>query len=271
MSERVGFIGGGAMAEALITGFIAEGAVDPAAIVVSEPVEKRRETLSNRFSVRTTALNREVVAAADLIIVAVKPQHAAQVFAEVREVLTPGHLVVSIMAGVSTARIEAACPPGVRVIRVMPNVAARVKAAASAIALGQAATEQDEGRVTALLGTVGRVVTVEERMMDAVTGLSGSGPAYVFSVIEGLADGGVAEGLPRATALKLAAQTVLGAAQMMLATGEHPALLRESVTSPAGTTVEGLAVLEERGVRGAMASAVRAAADRSRRLGKESS
>lgn len=268
MGVEIGFIGGGAMAEALIKGILRAGRAGAAELMASDVSEERRRHLEGAYGVRTTSQNAEVAAACETLVLAVKPQHAAVVLDEVGKSLRPSQLVVSIMAGVSTQAIEARIASGVPVVRAMPNIACLVGEGASAVAGGSFAQEAHVELAASLLSSVGRVVTVEERLMDAVTGLSGSGPAFVLAVIEALADGGVAEGLPRATALTLAAQTVLGAGKLVLESGEHPAVLRDRVTSPAGTTAEGLAALEQGGVRGAVASAVRAAARRSKALGE---
>lgn len=267
--ERIGFIGAGLMAEALIGGLINSGMITANLITASDISDRRLQEISSRYGVHVTTDNMDVVKGAPIVVLAIKPQHADDVLAQLRATMTSNHLVISMMAGVSTEKIRAAFDTDVRVIRVMPNIATLVQEAASAIALGASATRENAQIAELMFSTVGLVATVEEELMDAVTGLSGSGPAYIFTVIESLADGGVAEGLPRDIALKLAAQTVLGAAKLVLSSGEHPAILRDRVTSPAGTTAEGLLVLEECAVRGAFASAVRASAARSGQLGSE--
>lgn len=268
MAGRIGFIGGGMMAEALIKGVLSAGRAKAADVIASDVSEERRRHLEGRLGIGTTARNADVIDFAQTVILAVKPQHAAAVLDEVGERLRPAQLVISIMAGVTTGWIESRIAPGVPVVRAMPNICCVVGEGAAAVAAGSHAGPGHLEAACALLSSAGRAVTVEERLMDAVTGLSGSGPAFVFAVIEALADGGVAEGLPRATALTLAAQTVLGAAKLVLESGEHPAVLRDRVASPAGTTIEGLGVLEQGAVRGAFASAVRAAARRSKALGE---
>lgn len=265
---RIGFIGAGMMAEALIGGALRQGLAGPDRIIASDVSEARREHMRAKYGISVTRDNREAAAASDLVVLAVKPQHAAEVLSEVGSSLTADKVVLSIMAGVPTKAIEARLAAPIPVVRAMPNTPCLVGAGAAAVARGRYATEEDAELAASLLRATGRVVFVDESLMDAVTGLSGSGPAYVFTVIESLADGGVAEGLSRQVALELAAQTVLGAAKMVLETGEHPAILREKVTSPAGTTAEGLLALEERGVRSAFAMAVRQAARRSKALGE---
>lgn len=267
---RIGFIGAGMMAEALIGGVIAAGIAAPESVMASDVSGERRREVAERYGIQATADNGEVVRFANVILLAVKPQHASGALQSIRSDVTTEKLVLSIMAGVPTSAIESRLVEGLPVIRVMPNIPCVVKEAASAIAKGAHATDEHLATAVKIFSSVGTAVSVEESLMDAVTGLSGSGPAYIFTVIEALSDGGVAAGLPRPTALKLAAQTVLGAAKMVLETEDHPAVLRERVTSPAGTTVEGLAVLEAKGVRDAFAQAVRAAAHRSKILGEGS-
>ena len=190
------------------------------------------------------------------------------VLAEARPHFTDKHLLVSIAAGVTLARMESVLPPGARVVRVMPNTPALVGASASAFALGKSAIAEDGQLAQKLFSSVGVAYQVKESLLDAVTGLSGSGPAYVFLMIEALSDGGVAAGLPRDIATKLAAQTLLGSAKLLLETGQHPGALKDMVTSPGGTTIEGIHELEKGGLRAALMNAVRAAADKSRKLGQ---
>ena len=265
-NRKIGFIGGGNMAEALIRGLLA-GEIPAADISVSEPVAERRSYLAARYGVSVTGDNRSVAAASDPIILSIKPQTAAAVLAEISTVLTTDNLLISIMAGIRTGAIEAASPPGTRTIRVMPNTPALVLEAASAIAPGGCATGNDTLLACRIFELVGKAWVVEEKLMDAVTGLSGSGPAYVLTFIEALADAGVKNGLPRSVASGLAVQTVLGTARLLLETGEHPAVLREKVTSPGGTTIAGMHTLEKEGFRGAIIDAVDTATARSRQLG----
>ena len=271
MGAATGFIGAGKMAEALMAGMLKAGLARADELIASDISAARRDAVRAALGIETTAENARVFEFARTVVLAVKPQHAGSVLDEAREHVRPHHLIVSIMAGVPTAAIEARLPAGTRVVRVMPNTACLVQAAASGVAKGTHATDADLRAVVELFNAVGRAEAVDEKLLDAVTGLSGSGPAYIFTVIEALADGGVAEGLPRETALRLAAQTVMGAGKMVLESGQHPALLREQVTSPAGTTAEGLAVLEAHGVRSAFLQAVRAAARRSKALGEGTS
>lgn len=204
----------------------------------------------------------------DIVIVAVKPQYVAVVLAEVRPVLADGTVIVSIAAGVTVAAMADAAGAGARIVRVMPNTPCLVGETAAAMCLGGAATEGDAGDVRALFSAVGVIHRVDERLLSAVTGLSGSGPAYIFLAIEALADGGVRAGLPRDVALALSAQTVAGAARMVLDTGKHPGALKDMVTSPAGTTIAGVHELERAGVRAAFMNAVVAAAARADELAR---
>jgi pyrroline-5-carboxylate reductase len=203
-----------------------------------------------------------------VLILATKPDQAAAVLGEIHDAVTRRHLLISIAAGIPTAKLEAALPARARVIRVMPNTPALVGASASGFALGKSATRADGLLAHRLLSAVGVAVQLKETLMDAVTGLSGSGPAYVYQFIEALSDGGVAVGLPRDVATRLAAQTVLGGAKMVLETGLHPGSLKDMVTSPGGTTIEGLHELEKGKLRGTVMSAVRAAAEKSKQLGQ---
>ncbi len=264
----VGFIGCGKMATALAQGYIRANLVAPAQLIGSDVAEESRAAFSRVTGAVTTANNREVLQAAEVVVLAVKPDQVQGVIAEIRDALTPAHLLLSIAAGVTLARLEQALPEGTRVVRVMPNTPALVGASATAYAPGRAARKEDAQLVHRLFAAVGSAVQVKEPLLDAVTGLSGSGPAYVFLMLEALSDGGVAAGLPREVATRLAAQTLLGSAQMVLETGQHPAALREMVTSPGGTTIEGLHELEKAGVRAALISAVRSAAEKARRLGQ---
>lgn len=267
LDKQIGFIGGGNMAEAIIKGLLA-GGVPRENICVAEPVSQRRDYLSDTYGIATTDDNSRAAVFGEIILLAVKPQVSISALQTLPTEVIAGKLYISIMAGVSTTRIESAMGQEVRVIRVMPNTPALVLAAASAIAAGAHASADDCAVAMELFSLLGTACLVDEKLMDAVTGLSGSGPAYVFTVIEALADGGVKNGLPRDIAVKLAAQTVFGAAKMILETGEHPAQLRDRVTSPGGTTIAGMYVLEKEGVRGALISAVDTATARSQELGK---
>ena len=263
----IGFLGAGKMGTALAKGFINAGLVSAARIIASDPVEAARAAFAKETGAKAAASNAEVVKFAGIILLAVKPDQVAGVLGEIRGHFTKNHLLISIAAGVTLAKLEAGLESGARVIRVMPNTPALVGAGASAYALGKSARPEDGALAQKLFSAVGLALPVKEPLLDAVTGLSGSGPAYVFLMIEGLSDGGVAAGLPRDVATKLAAQTVLGSAKMVLETGQHPGALKDMVTSPGGTTIEGLHELEKARVRGSFISAVRAATEKSKKLG----
>ena len=264
----IGFLGAGKMATALARGFVNAELVFPKEIMASDPYETARSHFAAEVGGAVTARNAEVAAFATVLILATKPDQAPAALAEIQAQFTPHHLLISIAAGVTLAKLEQGLPPGARIIRVMPNTPALIGAGASAYAVGKHATPEDAVLAGKLLSAVGLALPVKEALLDAVTGLSGSGPAYVYQFIEALSDGGVAAGLPRDTATRLAAQTVLGAARMILETGQHPGVLKDQVTSPGGTTIEGLHELERGGLRGAVMNAVRAASERSRKLGQ---
>jgi pyrroline-5-carboxylate reductase len=265
--KTLGFVGGGQMAEALIKGLLSKDLLKPGQITASDLSEVRRNHLKEAFGINTTSENKEAVTGSEIIILAVKPQVMAIVLEEIGPVVSRNHLVVSIAAGITIHSLEKRLPDGTRVVRVMPNTPALVQAGAAALCKGTAAGPGDLDMVRQILEAVGKAVVVPEALMDAVTGLSGSGPAYVFTIIEGLIDAGVREGLPRTVARELVVQTVLGAALMCQNTGKHPAELTAMVTSPGGTTVAGLHVLERGALRGILLDAVRAATERSRELG----
>ena len=264
----IGFLGAGKMAGALAKGFIRAGLVTPRQVIGSDPFPAARTAFGRDTGARIVNDNVKVTELASVLILATKPDQAAAVLREIREHFTPRHLLISIAAGVPTAKLEAGLPARARVIRVMPNTPALVGASASGFALGSAATRSDGELALRLLSAVGVAFQLKESLLDAVTGLSGSGPAYVYQFIEALSDGGVASGLPRDVATKLAAQTVLGAAKMVLETGQHPGALKDMVTSPGGTTIEGLHELEKGKLRGTVMSAVRAATEKSKKLGQ---
>jgi pyrroline-5-carboxylate reductase len=263
----IGFLGVGKMATALAKGFIKAGLVAPNQLLASDPSEAARAAFARETRAKTTTANADVVKGAGVLILAVKPDQVAGALAEIREGFTDKHVLISIAAGLTLAKLESGLRAGARVVRVMPNTPALVGASASAFSLGKAALASDAGLALKLLSAVGVAFQVKESLLDAVTGLSGSGPAYVYLFIEGLSDGGVAAGLPRDMATKLAAQTVLGSAKMVLETGQHPGALKDMVTSPGGTTIEGLHELEKGKLRGTVISAVRAAAEKSKKLG----
>jgi pyrroline-5-carboxylate reductase len=265
---KIGFLGAGKMASALAKGFTAAKIVSPKQLIASDVMEAARDAFAKEVGGAAASSNLEVLRFANVIVLAVKPDQVAPVLAEIKTAFTDKHLLISIAAGVTLAKLEDALPLKARVIRVMPNTPALVGAGASGYALGSHANGEDGELAQKLLGAVGVAFAVKESLLDAVTGLSGSGPAYVFQIIEALSDGGVAAGLPRNVATQLAAQTLLGAARMVLETGKHPGELKDMVTSPGGTTIEGLHEMERGKVRGALMNAVRAATEKSRKLGQ---
>ncbi len=267
LTLTVGFVGAGQMATALARGFLAAGTLSPQSIFACDVVPAAGQRFVEQTGGRLVASSVAVAAEADIIFLAIKPQQMPQVFAELHQVAESNHLIVSIAAGISLKTMAAGLGEGVRLIRVMPNTPCLVGCGASAFSRGAHATDDDAILVQRLLSNVGIAVEVPEKLLDAVTGLSGSGPAYIYQIIESLSDGGVRMGLPRETATKLAAQTVLGAAQMVLSTGQHPAVLKDAVTSPGGTTIAGLHALERGGLRGTLMDAVEAATKRAHELG----
>lgn len=266
--RRVGFVGGGNMAEALIRGLLDTHLVPADLLAATDVRPERTAQLARQFAITAHADNARLVREADVVVLAVKPQVMAAVLAEIAPTVTARHLLISIAAGVSTAAIRAALGKDARIIRVMPNTPALVGQGAAAIARGKGIGPEDLATAEEIFGAVGRAVVLDEEQMDAVTGLSGSGPAYVAIVIESLADGGVRMGLDRATAMTLATQTVLGAARLLAETGMHPGALKDMVSSPGGTTIAGIAALEEGGIRTALIQAVERATQRSRELGR---
>ncbi|WP_316347569.1 pyrroline-5-carboxylate reductase [Desulfuromonas acetoxidans] len=259
----LGFIGGGNMAEALIKGLIASG-MDSKAILVAELMPERRQFLEQTYGIETTADSSQVVAEKKVILLAVKPQALDAALMPLSEAFSDDHCMISILAGVKTSRIEAILGGSPRIVRVMPNTPALIGTGAAALSGGRYAQDDDVELARQLFASVGVVEVVAEKLLDAVTGLSGSGPAYVYTIIEALADGGVLEGLPRDVALNLAAKTVAGAAQMVLDTGEHPAVLRDRVCSPGGTTIAAVDTLEKGKLRATLMGAVTRASQRSR-------
>lgn len=265
---RIGFLGAGKMATALAKGFVRAGLLQSGDLIGSDPVESACRHFESEVGAKTTTSNLEVAKFAEVLILAVKPDQTTGVLAEIRGQFSGNYLLLSIAAGVPLARLEAALKPGARVIRVMPNTPALVGKSATGFALGKSATPADGELALRLFSSVGTAFQLKEALLDAVTGLSGSGPAYVCMFIEALSDGGVAAGLPRDVATRLATQTVLGTASMVLETGQHPSALKDMVTSPGGTTIEGIHELEKGKLRGTVISAVRAATEKSRKLGQ---
>ncbi len=266
---RIGFLGAGKMATALARGWLNATLVTPDQLQAADPLPEAREAYQKATGgLSVHADNRPVVAASDMLVIAVKPQNLAAVLSEIRPTLAPRHLVVSIVAGATLRQLSEGLGAERRLVRVMPNTPCLLGASASGYAPGPTATPEDVQLVDRLLNAVGRAFRVPEKLLDAVTGLSGSGPAFVYVMIEALSDGGVKMGLPRDVATALAAQTVLGAARMVLETGLHTGALKDMVASPGGTTIAGLHALERGGVRAALMDAVEAATRRATELGK---
>jgi pyrroline-5-carboxylate reductase len=264
---EIAFLGAGQMAEAMIRGLVRAG-VRPTTLFASDIRQERLDYLASELGIQPCATNQEAMKAAEVVVIAVKPQDAPTLLLDMQAAAHPGHLVISIAAGVRLATIEAALPPDIAVIRVMPNTPAFVLEGMAVVARGRHATETHEAVALRIFACVGRAQCLPESKMDAVTALSGSGPGYVAVMIEALADGGVAAGLPRDTALELAAQTVLGTARLVLERGLHPAMVKDMVASPAGTTIAGLEQLEQGALRGTIIQAVLAATRRSEELGR---
>jgi pyrroline-5-carboxylate reductase len=265
---RLGFIGSGKMATALIRGLLEAKQIAAECLMASDPLPEARLALAQATGIAVVADNRAVAEASEILVLAVKPQTMGAVLAELQPVVTPRHLVISIAAGVPLRRLTQALGVDRRIIRVMPNTPCLVGAGASAYALGAAATADDARLIERILSAVGKAYGVPESLLDAVTGLSGSGPAFVAMVIEALSDGGVRMGLPREVATALAAQTVLGTGRMVLEMKLHPGLIKDMVASPGGTTIAGVHALERAGLRGALIDAVEAATRRSVELGQ---
>jgi len=263
LQQRIGMIGAGRMATALANGLIRAGLVPPESLSAADPSAEAREQFVGATGARAVADNLEVATSADVVVLAVKPQNLTPVMTELCPYLNENTLVISIAAGVRLQSLAEGLGRNVRLVRVMPNTPCLVGHGASGYCLGQNATGADRALVEQLLASVGLTVEVDEPLLDAVTGLSGSGPAFVYLMIEALGDGGVRMGLAGELSVRLAAQTVRGAAEMVLATGEHPSVLRDRVTSPGGTTVAGLETLESAGFHAAIVAAVEAATKRS--------
>ena len=266
--KKIAIIGGGKMGEVLAAGVISGKLLSPGDVTVTDILPERLSHLRDKYKVQATADNVKAVKGADLVILAVKPQSMSEVLKGLSPSMDKGKLIVSIAAGITIDFIQSHLKKGMRIVRVMPNTPALIGEGAAALAAGGSATAEDLQTARAIFDAVGTTVLVKEDLMDTVTGLSGSGPAYGFIIIDALSDAGVLMGLPRDIAQKLAAQTLLGAAKLYLATGKHPGELRDMVTSPGGTTIAGIKALEHGGLRAALISAVESATLRSRELGK---
>ncbi|KAK8382691.1 hypothetical protein O3P69_015486 [Scylla paramamosain] len=271
-SLRIGFIGAGNMAQALAKGFISSGLAKPQNVTASCPPTDQHllQQMKQLLGCATTHDNREVASTSDVVVVCVKPTIVGRVLQELRPCVTPDRpLVTSVALGVTLSSMEAALPPEARVMRIMPNTPALVQHGASVFTRGTHTTPEDAELTQKMLSAVGQCDEVPETFLDAVTGLSGAGPAYMYLVVEALADGGVRMGLPRDLAQRLAAQTMMGAAKMVLSTGKHPGQLKDEVCSPGGCTIQGVQVLEDAGLRSALISAVHTAAAASVTMGRK--
>lgn len=266
--KKIGFIGGGVMAEAIIKGILA-GDMEPGKIYVSDKSQERLAYLHKTLGISVTGDNKAVVSNSQVIILAVKPQNLREAVESFASVLTPDKILVSILAGISTDKIETLLPIGSKVIRAMPNTPALVGYGTTVLTGGKGALEGDLEAASTIFRSVGSVTILPEKMLNAVTGLSGSGPAYIYIIIEALADGGVCAGLSREVAMKLAVETVKGAAYMVEETGMHPGQLKDMVTSPAGTTINGLLQMEKAGLRGVIMDTVLTAARTAEYLARE--
>jgi len=267
-NRHVGLVGTGNMGEALIHGLLHGHLCRPDQILCSDTRPERLKAIREKYGVKGTSHNTEVVKQSDLIIIAVKPQIMKNVVEEIAKYLNLSKLIISIAAGVPLEAIESCAKKELKLIRVMPNICVSVREGVSAIAGGRHALKEDLMMAKTIFDSVGKSLFIDEYLLDAVTGLSGSGPAYIFLIIDALADAGVKVGLSRDDALILASQTVLGAAKMLIETGEHPGKLKDMVTSPGGTAIAGLHTLEEGGLRTTLINAVEVATQRSEALGK---
>lgn len=267
-TRKIGLLGGGNMAAAILEGLVTTGAVSPSQVQCTDPSPERRALLSKRFGVNVHEDNAALVEWADCVVLAVKPQIVASALQPAIPRFRPEHLLISICAGVTISALAELLGRVPRIVRAMPNTPALVGAGATAIAAADGVPVVDTAFARWLFERVGTCVELPEGYLDAVTGLSGSGPGYVMLFIEALADGGVRAGLPRTIALQLAAQTVFGAAKLLMAEGQHPGVLKDQVASPGGTTIEGIFALERGGLRATVIDAVCSATDRARALGK---
>ncbi len=267
-NKQVGFIGAGNMGEALMKGLLHGHLCKPEQIMCSDIRPERLKSMKEVYGVKTTSDNIEIVKRSDIVVLAVKPQILKEVVTEIGRSVDPSRLIITIAAGVAMESIESCAKKELKLIRVMPNICVSVGEGISAISAGKHATKEDLTVAKAIFDSVGKSLFLEEHLLDAVTGLSGSGPAYIFLIIDALADGGVKMGLSKTDALLMVSQTVLGSAKMLLQTGEHPGRLKDSVTSPGGTSIAGLHALEEGGVRTTLINAVEVATQRSKVLGE---
>jgi pyrroline-5-carboxylate reductase len=268
-NKKIGFIGSGNMAEALVSGLVLSKAAKPENIICSDIYEDQLSSVKKKYQVNITTDNCEVAKASEIVVFSTKPQILGAVLKETASVLDTSKLVISIAAGVPLAAIASGLRKELRLIRVMPNICAFVKESATAIAAGEYASKDDIALARAIFDSVGKTVFIQENiLMDAFTGLSGSGPAYIFTIIDAMADAGVKMGLSRKDSLFLSTQTVLGSAKLLMESGEHPGQLKDRVASPGGTAIAGIHTLEQGGLRTTLINAVEAATQRSKELGE---
>jgi pyrroline-5-carboxylate reductase len=267
MNQRITIIGSGKMGDTIISGLLSSGITKPNLITTTDRSESRLDYIRNRHNVKTTSDNREAVSKADVILFCIKPQNAEKVIQDVAKHIPKSAILISIMAGVTLNKLQNWLPDGTPVIRAMPNTPTQVNAGMTAIAGGKFVDQTQLDVAKSLFSSIGMTINLDERHFDAVTGLSASGPAFIYIVIEALADGGVKCGLPRDVSIQLASQMTLGAAKMVLETGKHPAILKDDVTTPAGCTTDGILALEEGGVRVTLIKAVTEATRRAGELG----
>lgn len=264
---NIAIIGSGKMGDTIVSGLLSAGIASAGRITSSDKSEKRLAMIQQKHGIKVTSDNTLAVKSAGIVILCIKPQNAEKVVGEIRDAVQPGDIIISIMAGVTLHKLEGWLPEGTAVIRAMPNTPTQVNAGMTALAAGSHASQEQLGIAQNLFSGIGKTLVLEERHFDAVTGLSASGPAFIYIVIEALADGGVKCGLPREVSIQLASQMTLGAAKMVLETGQHPAILKDDVTTPAGCTTDGILALEEGGVRVTLIKAVTEATRRAKELG----
>ena len=263
---KIGFVGCGNMASAMISGILKKGIFTKDEIIVSNLTEEGSRRSKEKLGVVTTLDNRKVAESAGIVVLAVKPQFYEEVLEEIRDVLTPDHIVVGIAPGKTLAWLEEKCGQPLKVVRLLPNTPAQVEEGMTGVCINEKVTREDLQAICEITDSFGRTEVVPERLMDAVGAVSGCSPAYVFMFIEAMADAAVSQGMPRKQAYQFAAQAVLGSAKMVLETGMHPGELKDMVCSPAGTTIEGVRTLERLGMRSAVFEALQACADKGRRL-----
>lgn len=268
MEKTIGFIGCGNMAQAMIGSIIKSKTILPENVIASAKTQSSREIVEKKYGIKTTKDNREVARESDYLVLAVKPNVYYMVIEEIRDYIKEDAIVISIGAGISSQFLRNNLNKDTKFIKAMPNTPAMVGEGMTALSLNERITEEDLEGILEILNSFGRVEIIDEKLMDGFTGLCGSSPAYIFILIEAMADAGVLEGIPRSQAYTMAAQAVLGSAKMVLETGMHPAQLKDNVCSPAGTTIEAVANLEENGFRAAIMEAVKVCADKSREMEK---